>query len=124
MIYPAVFSWDGKNYQMYIPDITGANAISEGNNLDQALRVLENVSSEILSKNYQEYSDVSTFQQVQLDLLEKDDFIVSANIVFTKGKNVKVTLSMPDYVLETIDIAAKREQVSRSAYLANLALGR
>lgn len=124
MIYPAVFSWDGKNYQMYIPDITGANAISEGNNLDQALRVLENVSSEILSKNYQEYPDVSTFQQVQLDLLEKDDFIVSANIVFTKGKNVKVTLSMPDYVLETIDIAAKREQVSRSAYLANLALGR
>ena len=124
MIYPAVFSWDGENYQMYIPDITGANAISEGNNLEQALKTLEEISSEMLSKNYQEYPDVSAFQQVQSDLLEKNDFIVSANVVFTKGKNVKVTLSMPDYVLKTIDMAAKKQHVSRSAYLANLALGR
>lgn len=124
MIYPAVFSWDGENYQMYIPDITGATAISEGNDLEKALRVLEEISSEMLSSNHQDYPAVSSFQDVQSDLLEDGDFIVSANVVFTKGKNVKVTLSMPDYVLIVIDTAAKKQGVNRSAYLANLALGK
>lgn len=124
MMYPAVFSWDGESYQMYIPDIVGANAVSHGDDLGEALKTIEAIASEMLSANYKEYPKATELNKAQSNLMEKDDFIMSTNVAFTSGKNIRVTLSMPDYVLQTIDAAAKKQKVSRSAYLANLALGR
>ena len=110
MYYPVVFSWDGEGYQIYAPDVKGANAYSEGNNLEAAM----------LTANYQDYPPAS--RQEDIELHEVGDFVVLVQGIRTVGEDVQITLSMPDYVLSAIDEAANRQGISRAAYIANLAL--
>jgi uncharacterised protein family (UPF0150) len=121
MYYPVVFSWDGEGYQLYAPDVKGANAYSEGDNLEAAMHTAQWALSAMLTANYQDYPPAS--RQEDIDLHESDDFIVMVQGIRTVGEDVQITLSMPDYVLSAIDEAASRQGISRAAYIANLALG-
>ena len=121
MFYPVVMSWDGEGYQMYAPDVAGMHAYSEGADIEAAVRMAQWALSEMLVANYQDYPPASRMDAI--GLAEAGDFVVMVQGVRTVGKNVRVTLSMPDYVLSAIDEAAARQGVSRSAYVANLALG-
>lgn len=124
MYYPVVFSFDGEGYQMYAPDITGAHAYSQGDNLDDGIKQVQLVMSEMLTDNHPEAMPVaSTVQDVQkAELHEEGDFVMPVKAAYSIGKNIRVNLSMPDYVLHLIDDDAKRAGVSRSAYVISKVL--
>lgn len=124
MYYPVVFSFDGEGYQMYAPDITGVHAYSQSDNLDDAIKQVQFVMSEMLTDNYSDAMPIaSTVQDVQkTELHEEGDFVMPVNATYCIGKNIRVNLSMPDYVLHLIDDDAKRAGVSRSAYVINKVL--
>lgn len=121
MYYPVVMSWDGGGYQMYAPDVAGMHAYSEGADIEAAVQVAQWALSEMLAANYQDYPPARRMEEIEL--AETGDFVVMVQGVRTAGKNVQITLSIPDYVLTAIDEAAARQGVSRSAYVAHLALG-
>ncbi len=124
MYYPVVFSFDGEGYQMYAPDITGVHAYSEGDNLDDAIKQVQFIMAEMLNENHPEVmptaSSVLDIQKTEVH--EEGDFVMPVNADYSVGKNIRVNLSMPDYVLRLIDGGAKQSGVSRSAYVINKVL--
>lgn len=125
MYYPAVFVFDGECYQIYVPDVAGATAISEGDNLDAAIKTIEEMLTIALeNKAVKDYPAASNIQHIQKnELIDEGAFVMPVRAMPSKGKNVRVTLSMPDYVLNIIDNDAKKAGVSRSAHVINAVLG-
>lgn len=127
MYYFTVFEFDGEKYHMYVPDVAGVVAISETANHDEAILTMENVLKIVLEKtNFENFpmpSNLLEIKRAEAAFLNENTFIMPVRAVGTKDKNVKVTLSMPDYALVVIDEEAKKSGVSRSAFVVNSALG-
>ncbi len=128
MYYFAIFEKDEEGYQIYVPDVAGATAMSETDDIDNAVHVMEGILKICLEdfdfKNWPKASSLEGIRKQESEFLNENTFIMPIRAIGTKGKNEKVTISMPDYVLSLIDDEAKKAGVSRSAYIANSVLGR
>ncbi len=128
MYYFAIFSKTKKRYQIYVPDVFGANAASDTLDIEDAVRAIEDVVSicleDIQFKDWPKASSLDNIRKKESEYLTENTFIMPVKAVGTKGKNIRVNLSLPDYALDIIDQDAKRAGVTRSAYIASLALNR
>ncbi len=128
MYYLTIFEFDGDGYQMYVPDVEGANAISETDDIDEAVNLMQEILKIILEKkefkDWPKPSSLTEIQKQEAEFLNENTFIMPVKAIGTIGKNVRVNLSLPDYALDIIDQDAKKAGVTRSAYIASLALNR
>lgn len=123
MLYPIIIHKDeGSAYGITVPDFPGC--YTAGDTLEEALA---NVQEAI--ELFMEGEDMAPPAASQLeDVLTSEDaqggavLLVDVDMSFLEKKAVPVNITMPVYVRNTIDRAAKARGMSRSAFIVESAL--
>lgn len=123
--YIAVIEYDEAEqvYGAYFPDAPGCTAMggSEEEVVDNAIDALSEWMSDLIA-NGNAIPTPRSYMQIRADgELGKDIMIATLPLLRETGKVVRANISMDAGLLETIDEAAGRIGVTRSAFLASAA---
>lgn len=124
MLYPIIVHKDpGTLYGVTVPDFPGV--FSAGDTLDEAMaNVQDSIETFYLGEEEKNLPDPSPLEKV----LNSEDakggavVLVDVNFDFLNKKVVPVNISMPVYIRDRIDKAAKAVGLPRSAYMVRAAL--
>lgn len=123
--YIAVIEYDETEqvYGAYFPDAPGCTAmgVSEEEVVDNAIDALSEWMSDLIADG-NTIPTPRSYMQIRADGdLGKDSMIATLPLLRETGKVVRANISMDAGLLETIDEAAGRIGVTRSAFLASAA---
>ncbi len=124
MLYPVIVHKEaGTLYGVTVPDFPGV--FSAGDTLEEAMAtVQDSIENFYLGEEVKNLPDPSPLEKV----LTSEDaeggavVLVDVNFDFLNKKVVPVNISMPVYIRDRIDKAAKAAGLPRSAYMVRAAL--
>lgn len=124
MRYPVIVYKDSLfGYGMIVPDLPGV--FSGGATLDEALaNVQEAIETLYEGEEGDTLPDPSPLEKILMCEYARDGAVVlvDVNVDFLDKKAVPVNITLPVYVRNRIDRAARARGLTRSAYLAKAAL--
>lgn len=124
MRYPVIVYKDSLfGYGMIVPDFPGV--FSGGATLDEALvNVQEAVETLYAGEEVDTLPDPSPLEKILTCEAARDGAVVlvDVNVDFLEKKAVPVNITLPIYVRNRIDRAARARGLTRSAYMAQAAL--
>lgn len=124
MRFPVVIHTDNHvDFGIFLPDIPGV--FSGGHSIEECLaNVQEAVEMVCEAKGMKELPEPSPLAEVLASDGAKDGWVMMADIDtgFLNNRVVRISLSVPEYLLPRIDKRAHQAGMTRSAYMVHAAL--
>ena len=124
MKFPAVIHTnDDKDFGIFLPDIPGV--FSSEASFEECLKNVQDAVELVCeAKGIKELPQPSSLADIMASESAKDGWVMPADIdtSFLNNKTIRISLSLPEYLVARIDKRAHQAGMTRSAYMVQSAL--